>query len=57
LAGWVFPSPINAHRCKPYHASPIQQDYLRPAGEKIGIDRLGWGHFRHSFRAWLDAVE
>ncbi len=55
-AGWIFPSPIDPHRGKPYHASPIQQDYLRPAGKKIGIDRLGWTHFRHSFRAWLDAV-
>lgn len=55
-AGWVFPSPIDTNRGKPYHASPIQQDYLRPAGKTIGIDRLGWAHFRHSFRAWLDAV-
>jgi len=27
--GWVFPSPFTG-RC--YHASPIQQDYIRPAG-------------------------
>jgi integrase len=55
-AGWIFPSPVDPHRGKPFHASPIQQDYFRPAGKKIGIDRLGWAHFRHSFRAWLDAV-
>jgi len=30
--GWVFPSPVTG-RC--YHASPIQQDYIRPAGRKL----------------------
>jgi hypothetical protein len=30
--GWMFPSPITG-RC--YHASPIQQDYIRPAGRKL----------------------
>jgi hypothetical protein len=33
VGGWVFPSPIT-DRC--YHASPIQQDYIRPAGKKLG---------------------
>lgn len=50
---WVFPSPIT-DRC--YHASPIQQDYIRPAGEKIGLVGVGWHTFRHTYRAWLDAV-
>jgi integrase len=27
--GWVFPSHLTG---RPYHASPIQQDYIRPAG-------------------------
>ena len=26
-----------------------------PAGKKIGIDRLGWHMFRHSYRSTLDA--
>jgi hypothetical protein len=30
----MFPSPITG-RC--YHASPIQQDYIRPAGQKLGL--------------------
>jgi integrase len=30
VGDWVFPSPIT-DRC--YHAGPIQQDYIRPAGE------------------------
>ena len=50
--GWMFPSHITG-RC--FHASPIQQDYIRPAGRKLGVARtpsatgialarLGW-HF------------
>lgn len=50
---WVFPSPITA-RC--YHASPIQQDYIRPAGRKLGLGDIGWHSFRHTYRSWLDSV-
>lgn len=53
IGDWVFPSPIT-DRC--YHASPIQQDYIRPAGEKLGLVGVGWHTFRHTYRAWLDAV-
>jgi len=50
---WVFPSPVTG-RC--YHASPIQQDYIRTAGVKAGLgDGIGWHTFRHTYRAWLDA--
>jgi integrase len=31
---WVFPSPITG-RC--YHASPIQQDHIRPAGRHAAL--------------------
>ena len=51
--GWVFPSPFT-DRC--YHASPIQQDYIRPAGKKLGIESVGWHTFRHTYRTWLDAT-
>ena len=34
--GWMFPSHITG-RC--FHASPIQQDYIRPAGRKLGVAR------------------
>jgi integrase len=50
---WVFPSPIT-DRC--FHASPIQQDYIRPAAERLGLKGVGWHTFRHTYRAWLDAV-
>lgn len=53
IGDWVFPSPIT-DRC--YHASPIQQDYIRPAAEKLGLVSVGWHTFRHTYRAWLDAV-
>ncbi len=51
--GWVFPSPVTG-RC--YHASPIQQDYIRPAGRKLGLGDIGWHTFRHTYRSWLDLV-
>jgi integrase len=50
---WVFPSPVT-DRC--YHASPIQQDYIRPAALALGIEGVGWHTFRHTYRAWLDAT-
>ena len=52
-SGWMFPSPITG-RC--YHASPIQQDYIRPAGRKLGLGDIGWHTFRHTYRSWLDSV-
>ncbi len=51
--GWVFPSPVTG-RC--YHASPIQQDYIRPAGRKLELGDIGWHTFRHTYRSWLDLV-
>ncbi|PYX53830.1 MAG: hypothetical protein DMG76_24095 [Acidobacteria bacterium] len=51
--GWMFPSPVSG-RC--YHASPIQQDYIRPAGRKLGLGDIGWHTFRHTYRSWLDSV-
>ncbi len=51
--GWVFPSPVTG-RC--YHASPIQQDYIRPAGRKLAVGDIGWHTFRHTYRSWLDLV-
>ena len=50
---WVFPSPVTG-RC--YHASPIQQDYIRPAGRKLGLGDIRWHTFRHTYRSWLDLV-
>jgi integrase len=30
--------------------------HLRPLASKVGVPRLGWHTFRHTFRSWLDAV-
>jgi integrase len=51
--GWMFPSSITGH-C--YHASPIQQDYIRPAGRRLNLGDIGWHTFRHTYRSWLDSV-
>lgn len=48
---WVSPSHVT-DRC--YHASPIQQDYIRPAARKLGLEGVGWHTFRHTYRSWLD---
>ena len=39
-----------------YHASPIQQDYIRSAGRKLGLEDSGWHMFRHTYRSWRDSV-
>jgi integrase len=32
----------------------IQQQVLKPAGEKIGLPGIGWHTFRHTYRSLLD---
>lgn len=49
---WVFP---NSNTGKLYHASPIQQDYIRRAGRKAKLGKdIGWHTFRHAYRSFLD---
>ena len=48
---WVFPSPATG---RPYHADSIRADYLVPVGLKLGVGRIGFHTFRHTYRAWLD---
>jgi integrase len=50
--GWVFPNPNTG---SVWHSSVLQGDILVPVGKKIGIERLGWHMFRHSYRSMLDA--
>ena len=50
--GWVFPNPNTGGV---WHASVLQGDILVPAGTELGIERLGWHMFRHSYRSMLDA--
>jgi integrase len=35
----------------------IQQDYIRPAGQKLGLDDIGWHTFRHTDRSWLELAD
>jgi integrase len=48
---WVFPSPATG---RPYHADSIRTDYMVPVGVKLGLGRIGFHTFRHTYRAWLD---
>ena len=48
---WLFPSPVTG---RPYHADSIRADYLVPTGLQLGIGRIGFHVFRHTYRAWLD---
>jgi integrase len=41
-------------RGRSYHAGILQQKILRPKGEEIGIPKLGWHTFRHTYRSLLD---
>ena len=51
--GWVFGSPITN---RPYHASTLRHDHLRPAGQRVGFTNLGWHSFRHTHSANLEIV-
>ncbi|MGC2328532.1 MAG: tyrosine-type recombinase/integrase, partial [Candidatus Sulfotelmatobacter sp.] len=48
---WLFPSPVTG---RPYHADSMRNDYLVPRGLKLGLGRIGFHTFRHTYRAWLD---
>ncbi len=50
-SGLVFPSHITGRY---YHASVIQRQILKPAGEKAGLSGIGWHVFRHTYRSLLD---
>src|ERR1039458_2115149 len=47
----LFPSPVTG---RPYHADSMRNDYLVPTGLKLGLGRIGFHTFRHTYRAWLD---
>jgi integrase len=51
--GWMFPSVVTG---RPYHAGILLRRHLHPLAAKVGVSRLGWHTFRHTFRSWLDAV-
>ena len=52
-SAWLFANPITE---MPYMSPSLQQRWIRPAGEAIGIEGLGFHSLRHSYRSWLDAT-
>jgi integrase len=51
--GWLFG---NIDTGKPYHADTMRQRHLNKAAAKIGLPKLGWHAFRHTYRARLSEL-
>ena len=51
--GWLFG---NLDTGKPYHADTMRQRHLNRAAAEIGLPKLGWHAFRHSYRARLSEL-
>jgi integrase len=47
----LFPSPMTG---RPDHADSIRADYLVPTGLQLGLGRIRFPTFHHTYRAWLD---
>jgi len=50
---WVFANPATG---KPYWPGRIQENWLVPAAERVGLGRIGWHTFRHSHSSLLHAL-
>jgi integrase len=50
---WVFANPNTG---KPYWPGKVQENWLVPAAEKVGLGRIGWHTFRHSHSSLLHAL-
>jgi integrase len=50
---WLFANPLTG---MPYMSPNLQQRWIRPAGETLGIKGLGFHSLRHSYRSWLDSA-
>jgi integrase len=50
---WVFANPDTG---KPFWPNKIQESWLVPAAEKVGLGRIGWHTFRHSHSSLLHAL-
>jgi integrase len=51
VSGLVFPSHVTG---RSYNAGILQQKIRRPKGVEIGIPKLGWRTFRHTYGSLLD---
>ena len=52
---WLFPSPYGTGR--PRWPWTIQSRILLPAGIRVGLGRIGWHMFRHSYSTLLWSLE
>jgi integrase len=50
---WLFANPYTG---MPYMSPSLQQRWIRPAGEALAIEGLGFHSLRHSYRSWLDSA-
>jgi integrase len=50
-SAWVFPSKYTGN---PLHPWSAQRRWLLRAGRQVGIDRLGWHAFRHTYSTLLN---
>ena len=50
IGDWLFGNPITG---RPFHRDTLQQNYIKPAGKRVGIDALGFHAFRHTYRSML----
>jgi integrase len=51
--GWLFG---NIDTGKPYHSDTMRQRHLNRAAAEIGLQKLGWHAFRHTYRANLSEL-
>jgi integrase len=51
--GRIFANPDTG---RPYWPGRIQENWLVPAAEKVGLGRIGWHTFRHSHSSLLRAL-
>jgi integrase len=47
---WLFP---NRKGDKPRWTGVMLQDHIQPVSTRLGLGRIGWHSFRHSFRSYL----
>lgn len=54
IKGWLFGSPTTE---RPFHRDSLLRWYLGPAGHAVGISRIGWHAFRHTYRHMMRELE
>jgi integrase len=50
-SSWVF---VSSRTGRPLHPWTAERHWLLPAGNRVGIERLGWHSFRHTYSTLLN---